>query len=209
MMLSSLPSARNGAGRTRTADLPLHARLFGEHGTIFYLATGVFVAAMSALVVSSVLYAPRHTPQALGLLALSIFILISGSPSRRIQALALAIMGGLICSHLEPGPLLVAVAAVATGLVNYVCASAVNRELAALTGLTRRERRPVLARLAMAVVVSWGTVTAPGALVVFRYLLERGLREDTAGLLIGAGVGLLAVLVYRGLRDQIPDPAEG
>lgn len=211
MMPSSRPAARDGASRSQPANLPVHVRLFGERGPSFFLAAGLSVTLMTFLAGSALLYAPHHAPKAFGLLALSVFLLISGSLSRRIQAVAMGIMGGLIWSHLQvgPAPVVVAVSAVATALANYLCAAIVSRDLPALAGQTRRQRVPILARLIGAVVVSWGSVTAPGAVVVYMYLLREGWSDLTASLLVLGGVGLLAAMVCRSLADEIPGAADG
>lgn len=210
MMLSSLPSARNDATRRhRPADLPLHERLFGDHSGLFYIWMSLWIGVTAALLAASVVYAPHRTPEAIGALALPIFFLIVESPSRRVQAVAMAIMGGLLWSHLVVGTALIAAAAVGTGLATYVCEAVIRRELARLPGLTGRQRLPNLARLVSATVVGWALVAIPGALIVYAHLLGWGWAAETAGYIVAGALVLLALIVCRKLADEIPGPADG
>ena len=167
MLLSSLPSRQNDISDSGPHDVaPLHERLFGVHSTWFYVRVGIAMTLMTALLVVTVMYAPHRIPHALGALVLPVFVLIVGSPSRKVQAVAMGIMGGLIWSYLQVGPATVAAAALVTGIASYTCDRLMTREMAALTGQTRRQRISALARLTTAVVVNWALVAVPGTLIV-------------------------------------------
>lgn len=210
MMLSSLPSSHKDDSDSRPqADAPLHERLFGEHSTWFYVGITLWITVMLAMLIFSAVYAPHRLPQAIGSFALPIFCLLGGSPSRRMQAVPAGIMGSLIWSYLQVGPLRVAAAGLATGLAAYVCAEVIHRELAALTGQTRRQRLPTLARLISAVVVACSLVAVPGALVVHGYLTGRGWSPETAAYLVAGGLAILGAVVYHKVADEIPGTVDG
>ena len=210
MLLSIRTTRHNRTPDNRpSADAPLHERLFGEQSRIFYVFIGIWTALTAALTVAAAMHAPHRLLEVGSGLALPIFWLLQGSPDRRLQAAALAIMGALIWSEFEVPLVVILAAAVATSAVTMICESMARREVAAMETMTRRERRPNVLRFYAVSACSTALVAVPGAFVVHGFLLGRGWDAQTAGYIIAGGSVLLGYVLYRKVRDELPVPVGG
>jgi hypothetical protein len=208
MMLSNLPiNSNRSSGTGPAARPPLHERLFGEHSKWFYVAMGLWFALAIVQLMIAVLYRPDRLDDLFRHFAFPLFILLQGSPHRRIRSVAAGVVAGSFWHETDIGMTVAVTAGVASAIISYAGGRLSDQAREQLKTLTRERRTPTVLRLAFAEFIQAPLVVVPVVLVAHRYLIERGWNPTDVQLLIGAVMAVGISWAVRRLRDSLPFPA--
>lgn len=209
MMPNRLPGQSHGAPPRSPQPrntAALHERLFGDDSAPFYIGISICLGLSALPLVHALLSVPARITESLGALAIPLFFLLQGSPDLRVKSVALAIMGGLLWSHVDNRILVVMIGSSVTGALYYVSETNIERGLDRLATLRRTERAWTVVAVAGATATTWALLAVPGGGAIYSQVAAKGHDPLTATIIVAVGAGLLAYVLQRQLRDRLPSP---